>query len=163
MSQHIKKDDGTNLCGSVAPNEGLNVCILCDLYNGIDRDHDCKVVDIRNGFAAVCSSCGYEGRVKPTPSAAQGDVRAHWRETLGQHKEPRIKKPIRTRVCHCGCTELTAGGTFRAGHDARWLAQLRRAVMQEEMSEADAKVAIGEVSEKLLLKFQHALQGRVVS
>jgi hypothetical protein len=35
--------------------------------------------------------------------------------------------------------------------------------MQGEMSETDAKVAIGEVSEKLLLKFQHALQGRVVS
>jgi len=162
MSKHYKNDNGDNLCGTTAPDHGDNLCVLCEGYAGIDRSHPCRVVDYKNGFIAQCE-CGYQSRVKPTPSHAYAEVRAHWRQTLGEVAQPKPKSKPKSKVCHCGCTELTAGGVFRAGHDARWLAKLRLAIKLGEIEEAEAKRQVGAISERLLLKFQHALDGRVVS
>jgi hypothetical protein len=165
MSYHIRDERGVAMCKTTYPDNNDRLCVLCEMYANTDKDHPCDVYQEQSGFVARCE-CGWSSRVKPTPSHAESECRAHWRETLGELVVSKPKKPkpeAKTKVCHCGCTELTAGGRFKAGHDARWLAKLRLAVNTGEMSEQEAKRQVGEVSEKLLLKFQHALQGRVVS
>lgn len=44
---------------------------------------------------------------------------------------PRTRKPKEARECKCGCGEMTKGGLFRPGHDARYHSALAKAQAAE--------------------------------
>ncbi|WP_018178759.1 hypothetical protein [Jongsikchunia kroppenstedtii] len=54
--------------------------------------------------------------------------------------------------CRCGCGEMTGGGNYRPGHDARHVGQVARAVVAKEISLAEGMDQLG--SQALQLKAQ---------
>jgi hypothetical protein len=157
MSTHTQGPDGLNLCGNDWPDVPGVTCPLCKIASERIPGHSCDIEQFGDRFSAVCA-CGWQGKRASTPSLAYREVRIHWRE-MREGKQPRYKKKT-PALCHCGCTQQTAGGTFAPGHDARWISDLRRQVHNGQIVEAEAKKAVGAISPRLLIKFQHALDGR---
>lgn len=62
-------------------------------------------------------------------------------------------------LCRCGCGERTGGGSYRPGHDARHVSQLKQAVVDKTMTRAQALAAArkAEFSPLLLGKLEHSI------
>lgn len=61
---------------------------------------------------------------------------AEWTKTRAS--DP-AKRKRQGRPCACGCAEVTGGGLFRPGHDARALGQLKRRVVAGELTAEQAQ------------------------
>ena len=54
-------------------------------------------------------------------------------------KAPRVRKAKEPQACKCGCGEMTKGGMFRPGHDARYHSALAKEQAAAAAAEAPAE------------------------
>lgn len=101
--------------GSPAPGARISI----ELLPGTETDNILDV--ITNNMNGERIDTMYMRKSKTTRSSAKT-------KAGGGEKATRSKKSATPRECACGCGEMTGGGTFRPGHDARHKGNLLRAI-----------------------------------
>lgn len=79
-------------------------------------------------------------RAVATPSRPPAGSPAASGATPGTARPPRAPRASggAPRPCGCGCTEMTGGGIYRPGHDARHAGNLQKRVVAKELTAAEA-------------------------
>ena len=105
------------------------------------RDQEVKTGTFNPAAPRVKSEWQIEQDIK---AATQAAVREQLKESKVATKEPKPKAPRKAKepiACKCGCGEMTKGGRFRPGHDARYHSALAKeqaaAALVKEQAEAE--------------------------
>lgn len=144
-------DAGHSQCESNAPGEcscgceysRYQKCRECG-RKGTALDEHGQCVDRRDCANAILVASATARKERADRAAAAPATRHGGHSSAGK------------RPCTCGCGEMTGGGLYRPGHDARHVSSLTRQVKAGDLT---ASQAIDEVShsEKLTAKLKRAI------
>jgi len=127
------------------------VALRAEQQRGIDAQVTGKVAQALKDEAATVEPEGTVEDVKAKVKAARPEPKAKVGKDGKLAKAPRVP-----HACRCGCSR-TCLGTFAQGHDARWVSQVRAAILAGTRNEDEALAEVLAVSTKLHDKLRHSL------